>query len=51
MWAVWAPILLDRPLSISDDSFQPVIAGTDVPVVVISTPTGAALQNDGPDPG
>jgi len=28
------PILLDRPLSISDDSFQPVIAGTDVPVVV-----------------
>jgi len=28
------PILLDRPLSISDDSFQPVIDGTDVPVVV-----------------
>jgi thioredoxin 2 len=28
------PILLDRPLSVSDDSFQPVIAGTDVPVVV-----------------
>ncbi|HEY7684772.1 MAG TPA: thioredoxin [Gemmatimonadales bacterium] len=28
------PILLDRPLSVSDASFQPVIAGTDVPVVV-----------------
>ncbi len=28
------PILLDRPLSISGDTFQPVIAGTDVPVVV-----------------
>ena len=28
------PILLDRPLSVSEDSFQPVIAGTDVPVVV-----------------
>ncbi len=28
------PILLDRPLSISDDTFQPVIAGTDVAVVV-----------------
>jgi len=28
------PILLDRPLSISDDSFQSVIAGSDVPVVV-----------------
>ena len=28
------PILLDRPLHVSDDSFAQVIAGTDVPVLV-----------------
>jgi thioredoxin 2 len=28
------PILLDRPLQVGDDSFQQVLAGTDIPVLV-----------------
>ncbi|MGD2154995.1 MAG: thioredoxin [Gemmatimonadales bacterium] len=28
------PILLDRPVRVTDDDFQPVISGADVPVVV-----------------
>lgn len=28
------PILLDRPLPVTDDAFQPVLAGTDIPILV-----------------
>ena len=28
------PILLDRPLHVSDETFQPVVSGTDIPVLV-----------------